>query len=103
MVGKVGVVGLVWFGFGLVLVWFGLVWFGLVWFGLVWFGLVWFGLVWFGLVWFGLVVLGWLSCFTCQGQPDPRYPHRQVLFLLSGRSQQKENKFTKDTAISMTN
>ena len=31
----------IWFGFGLVLVWFGLVWFGLVWFG---FGLVW---VWF--------------------------------------------------------
>ena len=37
-------VGLVWFWFGLVLVWFGLVWFGLVWFGSVWF---WCGLVWF--------------------------------------------------------
>ena len=57
---------LVWFGFGLVSIWFrfsfgfvvsvGLVlgWVGLV---LVWFGLVWFGLVWWGLVWFGLVGL----------------------------------------------
>ena len=54
---------LVWFEFGLVLVWFGLVWFGLVWYVLVWLGLVGLGLVWFGLVLLGLgwVGLGWVG------------------------------------------
>jgi hypothetical protein len=37
------IVGTIWYGFLLFMMWFGLVWFGLVWFGLVWFGLVWFG------------------------------------------------------------
>ena len=41
-----------------------LVWFGLVWLvGLVWFGFG-FGLVWFGLVWFGLVGLVGLVFIT---------------------------------------
>ena len=39
-----GYSSLVWFGFGMGMVWYGMVWYGMVWYGMVWYGYgIWYG------------------------------------------------------------